>query len=418
MWAELAEHALLPFESGRMLPPSAYTSAEVLAEEHRRIFASEWMCVGRTADLPHRRDYLTAEIPSAGSITHPHAHRSIVVLRDDDGQLSAFDNVCVHRGSPLLHECGNATRITCPYHAWVYRLDGQLIGAPYMNRTVDVDGKPFDPADHHLTALRLEEWEGFLFVTQDVNAPDLSPRLAGLTEVVGRYRMADYVPVHRQVDVWDTNWKLLYENFMDAYHVFKVHKNSFAKNGDNTLRPRCTPAPTTSPTTSSVTTPAPRRGVAHPSNTWLEGDWRHTIVLGAAFPTHVMQLQPDWLWYLRLSPARHRAGSDPIGCVVAPEVLADQTDPDAYVAALLDLLNLVNSEDRPIVEGVFRGVQRNDLVRGPLSYFERNVYDFDRYIARLLNDGLRLDDGQAGTAAGSRRPGRKRRARSPTARLR
>ena len=150
VWAELAEHAALPFESGRMLPPAAYTSADVLAEEHRRIFANEWSCVGRIADLPTRGDYLTAEIPSPDS-THPDGHRSIVVLRDDDGRLRAFDNVCVHRGSPLLHDCGNATRITCPYHAWVYRLDGQLIGAPYMNRTVDAEGRPFDPADHRLS---------------------------------------------------------------------------------------------------------------------------------------------------------------------------------------------------------------------------------------------------------------------------
>ena len=218
-----------------MLPPAAYTSPDVLAEEHRRIFSTEWSCVGRTADLPNRGDYLTAEIPS------PTPHILTGIGRSSccaatTGQLSAFDNVCVHRGSPLLHDCGNATRITCPYHAWVYRLDGQLIGAPYMNRTVDVDGKPFDPADHHLTALRLEEWEGFLFVTQDPDARISRRGWSGSTDVVGRYRMAGYVPVHRQVDVWDTNWKLLYENFMDAYHVFKVHKNSFAKNGDNTLQ--------------------------------------------------------------------------------------------------------------------------------------------------------------------------------------
>ena len=75
-----------------------------------------------------------------------------------------------------------------------------------------------------------------LFVTQDPDAADLTSRLVGLADVVGRFRIAGYVPVHRQIDVWDTNWKLLYENFMDAYHVFKVHKNSFAKYSDNTLQ--------------------------------------------------------------------------------------------------------------------------------------------------------------------------------------
>ncbi len=118
---------------------------------------------------------------------------------------------------------------------------------------------------------------------------------------------------------------------MDAYHVFKVHKNSFAKNGDNTLQ-----------TTMHAGTDHfayhlvghdadARSGVAHPSNTSLEGDWRHTIVLGAAFPTHVMQLQPDWLWYLQLSPLGVGQVRIRWDVSVAPEVLADQRDPDAYV---------------------------------------------------------------------------------------
>jgi phenylpropionate dioxygenase-like ring-hydroxylating dioxygenase large terminal subunit len=383
IWTELVDHGQLPFDEARMLPALAYTSPEVLAEEHRRIFAGEWSCVGRTADLPSRGDYLVAEIPSADPL-HPGEHRSIVVTRGDDGALSALDNVCVHRASPLLQGCGNDARITCPYHAWVYRLDGQLVGAPYMNRTVDATGKAFDPADHHLTTLRLEEWEGFVFVTHDPNAAALQSRIGGLTDVVGRYHMADYVPVHRQVDVWDTNWKLLFENFMDAYHVFKVHKNSFAKNGDNTLL--TTMHDGTDHYAYHLVGHAAdaASGVAHPSNATLEGEWRHTLLLGAVFPTHVMQLQPDWLWYLQLSPLgvdRVRIRWD---VSVAPEVLADQADPGAYVARLLDLLNLVNAEDRPIVEGVFRGVRGCDPGRAPLSYLERNVYDFDRYIARTL----------------------------------
>lgn len=387
IFAELADHALLPFAEARMLPALAYTSPAVLAEEHRRIFASQWACVGRTADIPRIGDYLTAEIPT-GATDAVGSHRSVVVVRDDTGLPAAFDNVCAHRGSPLLEGCGSEVRITCPYHAWVYRLDGQLIGAPYMHRTLDhtgdSGGRPFDAADHHLTTLRLEEWEGFLFVNQHSDAPALGPRLSGLSDVVGRYRMAGYVPVHHQVDVWNTNWKLLYENFMDAYHVFKVHKKSFAKNGDNT--PKTTMhAGTDDYAYHLVGHDADAvSGVAHPSNTSLEGDWRHTLLLGAVFPTHVMQLQPDWLWYLQLSPLgvdRVRLRWD---VSVAPEVLADQADPAGYVTNLLALLNLVNAEDRPIVEGVFRGVHHPDLRRGPLSYLERNVYDFDRFIARAL----------------------------------
>jgi len=383
IWAELVEHADLPFTEGRMLPAAAYTSPDVLAEEHRRIFSRGWTCIGRTADVPAPGDYLSAEIPSADPSRAGH-HRSVLLVRDHAGGLAAFDNVCVHRGSPLLHGMGNETRITCPYHAWVYRLDGQLIGAPYMNRTVDGAGKPFDPADHCLTPLRLEVWEGFVFVNQDAGAADLHERLSGLAEVVGRYHMADYVPVHRHVDVWDTNWKLLYENFMDAYHVFKVHKNSFAKHGDNTLLTTMHDGTDDYAFHLVGHDPAAASGVAHPSNTSLDGEWRHTLLLGAAFPTHVMQLQPDWLWYLQLSPLgvdRVRIRWD---VSVAPEVLADQPDADAYVARLLALLNLVNAEDRPIVEGVLGAVQGGSPRRGPLSYLERNVYDFDRYIARML----------------------------------
>ena len=383
VWGQLVEHAQLSFEQACMLPPAAYTSADVLAEEHRRIFSTEWTCIGRTADLPNKGDYLTADIPS-GEATQPGGHRSVIAIKDDNEAIAVFDNVCVHRGSPLLQGCGNESRVTCPYHAWVYRLDGQLIGAPYMSRTIDGSGKPFDAADHHLTCLRLEEWEGFLFVTQDPDATQLGPRLAKLGDVVGRYRMANYVPVHRQVDVWGTNWKLLYENFMDAYHVFKVHKNSFSKNGDNTPLTTMRAGDDHCAYHLVGHDADASSGVAHPSNASLEGDWRHTIVLGAAFPTHVMQLQPDWLWYLQLSPLgvdRVRIRWD---VSVAPEVLADQADPAAYVANLLDLLSLVNSEDRPIVEGVFRGVHRSTMTRGPLSYLERNVYDFDRYIARSL----------------------------------
>ncbi len=381
---ELAEHARLPFESGRMLPIAAYRSGDVLAMERRELFGHEWTCVGRTADVPNRGDYLTAEIPSDGDGDGAE-HRSIIVLRGDDDELGAFNNVCIHRGARLLDGCGNEARITCPYHAWVFRLDGQLIGGPYMNQTIDADGRPFDPSAHRLVALKVEVWEGFIYVNPSPDAESLAPRLAGLTEVVAPFRMAGYVPVHQQVDVWATNWKLLVENFMDAYHVFKVHKASFGANGDNTIDTRMFPG-----TDAWAHHRVEHDGgpdIAHPDNTVLVGNDRRTVVLGAVFPTHVMQLQPDFLWYLQISPL----GTDHVrirwDVSIAPEMLAAQAHPDAYVAKVLALLNLVNAEDQPIVEGVRRSADGPQFPRAPMSYLERNVYDFDRYIASRLSVG-------------------------------
>ena len=361
--AELRRAAEAPFHDARMLPLEVYRSPQVLAAEMTAVLADAWHCVGRTADLPNVGDHLVAELPD----------RRVLVARGDDGELRAFDNVCIHRGSPLVAGCGNEARFTCPYHAWVFRLDGQLIGAPYMDRGLD-------PSEHRLGRLSLEVWEGFVYVNAAPDPAPLAPRLDGLTEVVGRFHMADYVPVHQQVDVWQTNWKLLAENFMDTYHVFKVHRATFGTNSDSPLNTTMNPG--TDAWAHHVA--LDRDEMAHPDNTALQGDWRRAVVLAAVFPTHVMQLQPDYLWYLQLTPI----GTDRVrirwDVSVAPDVLAAQPDRDAYVASILSLLHAVNAEDQPVAEGVRRSADGPQFERGPLSQYERNVYDFDRHIARRL----------------------------------
>ncbi|MGI9614155.1 MAG: aromatic ring-hydroxylating oxygenase subunit alpha [Acidimicrobiales bacterium] len=373
----LAENKSDPFEHARMLPLEAYRSDELLQAELAELFTNDWLCVGRTADVKTVGDYLTAELPTATG-----GDRSIIVLRSEDGEVRAFDNVCVHRGARLLDGCGNEARITCPYHAWVYRLDGSLVGGPYMNTSVEADGSPFTPEAHRLVDLATEVWEGFVFVNQNGAAAPLAPTLDGLADVVGRYDMAAYVPVHEQVDTWPTNWKLLVENFMDAYHIFKVHKDSFSSDGDNTLD--TTMYPGTSHWAHHQVHHEGGPDLAASTNTHLTGDWRKTIVLGAVFPGFVIQLQPNWLWFLRITPH----GTDQVRIAwhvaVAPETLAAQEDPDAYVAEVMTLIHQVNSEDHPIVAGLRNGVHRPQFSGAPLSYLERNVWDFDQYIRHRL----------------------------------
>jgi phenylpropionate dioxygenase-like ring-hydroxylating dioxygenase large terminal subunit len=377
----LEEVASAPFEAARMLPLEMYRSPAVLDAEKELILTRSWQCVGRTADIATPGDHLTGEVPER----HPDGSfgtRSVLVAHGDDGVIRGFDNVCIHRGAPLVSGCGHEARFTCPYHAWVYRLDGQLVGAPYMQHTDEADGSSFDPSQHRLGQLPLEVWEGFVFVNASADAAPLGPSLAGLTDVVGRFGMADYVPVHQQVDVWSTNWKLLVENFMDTYHVFKVHKATFGADSESPLN--TTMFPGTDAWAHHVA--LDREEMAHHHQRSLTGDWRRAVVLAALFPTHVMQLQPDYLWYLQITPI----GTDKVrirwDVSIAPEVLAAQTDRHAYVASIVRLLEAVNAEDRPIVEGVRRSADGPQFRRGPLSIYEQNVFDFDRYVARRLTE--------------------------------
>ena len=374
---ELREHSLRPFEQARMLPLEAYSSPEVLHAELATVFARDWQCVARTADVRNSGDYVCAELPVVGGGVRP-----IVIIRGDES-IRAFDNVCIHRGAQLLTSCGNEARITCPYHAWAYRHDGSLIGGPYMAGRTEADGTPFDPNRHRLNEIRLEVWNGFVFINLDPDAQPLAPRLAGLDEIVHRFDMESYVAIRDEVDVWPTNWKLLVENFMDAYHVFKVHKDSFGANGDSTADTKMFPGTLDWAHHRVVEANGP--DLAADGDTRLTGEWRRTIVLAAVFPGFVIQLQPDWLWFLRITPV----GTDRVRIAwqvaVAPATLDRADDPKALIDDINALVDQVNSEDHPVVAGIRRSVDRPQFDRAPLSYLERNVYDFDRYLTTRLS---------------------------------
>ncbi|MEQ1700906.1 MAG: SRPBCC family protein [Ilumatobacteraceae bacterium] len=379
LFAQLAAHAALPYEQAVLLPPGAYTEPAVLARERERIFAEEWICVGRTADVPNVGDHVVREIPSAVD----DGLLSVIVARGDDGEVRVFANVCAHRCAQLVDADGSSARITCPYHAWVFRLDGQCVAAPYMQQSVEADGTAFDPANHRLRELTSEVWEGFVYVSQAAAPAPLAPRLTGLRDVVGRYRMAGYVTVAGGTDVWDTNWKCLAENFLDAYHVFKVHKNTFATESDSTSSTTVYPGGDGYTYHVAVDDPASSYGTAHDDNAVLDGTWRHSTVLAATYPTHVVQLQPDWLWYLVLSPLAVGQVHIRWSVAIAPEVWASVAQ-EPYLQRILDLITAVNAEDRPVIEGVWHALHHHAAPRGPFSYLEGNVYDIDRYLAERL----------------------------------
>jgi len=369
----LAQNANASFNDAQSLPPSIYHSSEILKLEQEQLFRKEWICIGRTAEIPDQGDFLCRDIVDA----------PVFVVRQRDRSVKAFANVCVHRSSRLLSGAGHVSRISCPYHSWTYELDGQLIGAPFMDQTPG-----FDVANHRLKELVCEIWQGFIYVSLQADPEPVDGRLDVLTQLVGDFRMEKYVPVFDVEETWNTNWKCLVENFMDAYHLHRVHRKSFGKYGSSEDQTHLFPGKDAFTYHYVQEDEGPHSVNAHPDNAWLQGPDRLRTWLINIFPSHVMQLQPDMLWYLSILPD----GLDKVNIrwavSIPAEILDCAKDRQATIDEVMELLHQVNGEDRPIVENVFQSTASPDAVQGPLSWLERNVWEFGRYLARQLANNL------------------------------
>ncbi|GGD22116.1 aromatic ring-hydroxylating oxygenase subunit alpha [Aureimonas glaciei] len=361
---ELVEAASRPFEDARAMPPSVYTRSDFLDREIETIFSKEWICVGRSNGLANPGDYLTYEL----------AGQPIVVLRDKEGQLRAFSNVCLHRMSTLLEGAGNTRAIVCPYHAWTYGLDGRLRGAPFMTQTTG-----FCKEDYALPSIRCEEWLGWIYVTLDNERESVATALRPLESMIAQYEMENYVECFRETHVWDTNWKVLAENFMESYHLPVCHAATVG--GHSKLDEMECPPGLAAFNYHWITKEASLAiGNAHPSNTRLEGRWRKTTALLAIYPSHLVTLTPGYFWYLSLHPKGTGRVAMVFGGGLSPEFMADPRA-EEYVATLKTLLDEVNVEDRGCTEKVFKGLSADTAKAGHLSYLERPIYDFMQYIA-------------------------------------
>lgn len=367
--AALVANANGSFAQAKSLPPAIYHDPLIYERELDRLFRQDWICIGRHAEMPNPGDYLSRDI-----IDSP-----VFVVRQRDGSIKAFANVCLHRAARLLEGSGHVSRISCPYHSWTYEIDGRLIGAPFMNETAG-----FDAAAFRLQELRCESWEGFIYVSLSADAKPIAEALAGLTGLVGDFRMGDYVSVYEHVESWDANWKCLVENYMDSYHIHRVHKDSFARYGSSEDITHLFPGEDAY-TYHYIQENEERKSVhAHAENTWLKDDDRYKTYLINIFPSHVIQLQPDMLWYLSILPE----GIDRLqmrwAVSIPAEILDSATDRDAVIEEQMALIHQVNSEDKSIVTNVASATASPHARQGPMSWLERNLWDFGRYLARRL----------------------------------
>ena len=209
------EKAMEPYTAGaKSLPQKYFVSPDIFTKEQAEIFSKEWLLVGHQSQIPDAGDYIVQRVN----------HESLFVIRDRGAKIHGFFNVCRHRGSRLIEDnCGNRAAIQCPYHAWIYGLDGRLIGAPHMD---EVPG--FEKADYPLHEVNLGIWEGFIFVNlRDASAErgdySLEHWFAPLSGKFSHWNMSILQPAKRiEYDV-RANWKLIFENYSECYHCPGVH---------------------------------------------------------------------------------------------------------------------------------------------------------------------------------------------------
>jgi len=189
------------------LPAWTYLSAELLELEYERVILPSWQFVCHQNQVREAGDFATLDL----------MRDSIIVMRGKDGALRAFQNACRHRGSKLLDGAGTCKhRITCPYHAWSYQLDGRLAAVPSEKTFPGLDKSQLG-----LKELELEVFCGLVFVRIVGGGAPIAELWGDLAKELAPYRIEEMVPAEgTQIsEEWACNWKVALDNYLDNYHV-------------------------------------------------------------------------------------------------------------------------------------------------------------------------------------------------------
>ena len=334
------------------------------------------MLVGREEDAPSPGTYFLAEIDD----------EPLLIARGRDGELRAFFNVCRHRGTAVVEEaCGRAVRFQCPYHSWIYDLEGNLVRAKH---TEDLDD--FDPKDFGLAGVRMETWQGFVFVCLSPETPPLVDWLGDLPPHFARFDFGRLRPAHAVTYEVEANWKFIAENYSECYHCPGIHPQlnkltpydpggDFAPTGptgrvDGARRERRDDGPRGRP---------PERSTAPPGITPVD---ERRIYYYLIRPMTFLSIHPDYLLIHRLTPAG--PGHTRVDCqwLFEPSTIASPGfDPSDAIA----FWDLTNRQDWHVCELQQRGTRSRSWSAGRYSNQEPSVHAFDLMaVDRYANDGV------------------------------
>lgn len=371
---DLLRRLELPTGESTALPNVAYTSPDFLKMENERVFARTWMLAGFAHEIAAPGDAMPITV----------ADRPLILLRDQDGNIRCFHNVCRHRGSKLLIErCSKARALTCPNHSWSYDLAGHLRMRPHFfggdkHETIESKGHRAD-----LVPVRCEVWHDWVFVNIDGNAPPLDDYLKPMTDRLKGY---DFSQIRHGTTLEyeiAANWKLPLENFIEPYHVFSCHPwlSAFVPMGKRTapdFEKHCMYCGY------HYDAPDPARGTGLPyfenlpKSRSLEGIWF------LMFPSFCFEVFPDQVVLFLVTPLGPERTLERIVIYYIGDGATDARYAEAR-QRVIDNWQQLNDEDIGIIERMQQGRHSDGFDGGVLSpYWDPVIQQFARLTAQAI----------------------------------
>jgi glycine betaine catabolism A len=355
------DRALRPFGESTMLPAAAYTAPEVLAWERRHLFAGTWTCLGRAEDLFHSGSTQRAAL--VGDV-------AVLLTREGDA-VAAFANTCRHRAHELLPEGTSADKktIVCPYHAWAFRLDGDLHAAPGFRGVAG-----FDPREYGLVKLPAVSWHGWVFVNATGDAAPFEEHVGAMAALVAPYAPERLRRAARHRYQVAANWKVIVENYHECYHCPLIHPElcqvSPPTSGDNYDLPGAWVGGDMALRDGAETMSLSGRS----AGTFLSGVDRRRVRYLGLFPNVLFSLHPDYVMTHLLQPV----APDATNVECSWYMPAGVSDPSYAV----EFWDRTNRQDWAACESVQRGLASPHFRPGPFAPNEDAVHQWVTMVGR------------------------------------
>jgi Rieske 2Fe-2S family protein len=359
------------------LPAETYFEPRHYERELQRIWYRNWVYVGRSRDLAQARAYRTFEL----------GDQKVLLVRDDQGALQGFHNTCRHRGAALCRESEGLLRtgsIICPYHAWVYNLQGELLRTSSRTHAAG-----FEVADYPLYKISVKEWNGFIFVALSGHPPPFEKVFDLPLNRLDAWPLAELVVGHVLLKTIDSNWKIFWENYNECLHCPGVHpklsqlvpiygRGLLEERDDPQWREHARDAD-----------PKYKGGLRSGAATWSsdgragrpfpavsEADRLAGHIYMTGLPSVFLVGHVDYVRVVRLLPLGPEKTELRVEYLFAPQTLAD---PQFDLRNVVDFTNLVMTEDAAVCELNQRGLRAAPHARGvvmPEEYVIRQFHEW------------------------------------------